>query len=135
MERTAAERRERRIRPLTQEDAEFAAEHIHLVYWYLGRRGLPADEWLDAVILRYLDTVKRWHTEPELREYSFTTIVSAAMRSALWAERKKRARRPRTVSLYAPIPGTDGLTYEQILANSQGEPLPRRCLYRKESSA
>ena len=41
MERTAAERRERRIRPLTQEEAEFAAEHFHLVYWYLGRRASP----------------------------------------------------------------------------------------------
>lgn len=119
MGRTAAERKERQERALTPEEADFAAEHFRLVWWYLWERGLDPDEWLDAVILRYLDAVKRWHTEPELRAYSFTTIASGAMRSAISNERKKRRRRPQTVSIYATIPGTDGLTLEHTLAAPQ----------------
>lgn len=134
MGRTAAQRRERQSRPLAPEEATFAAEHFHLIWWYLGKRGLDPDEWFDAVILRYLDTVKRWFEEPELRAYSFTTIASAAMRSALWNERKKRRRRPQTVSIYATIPGTESLTFEAVLAAPQVEELPTG-YNRKERSA
>ena len=120
MKKTAAEIRARRSRPLTREEADFAAQHFGLVRWYLGNQRLWDDDWYDAVILRYLDIVKKWHEEPELRAYSFTTIVARAMQSAISNERQKRRRRPQTVSLYEVIPGTDGLTREHLLA-SPGE--------------
>lgn len=116
MRSTAAEKRERNARPLTPEEARFAEEHIGIVWGYLRARGLAPGDWFDVAAIRYLQAVKRWHEEPELREYSFSTIATAAMRSAIWCEQQKRARRPKTVSLSEIIPGTESLTFEQILA-------------------
>lgn len=123
MGRTAAEKRARRSRALTPDEADFAANNFYLVWWYLGMRGLDPDEWFDAVIIRYLETVKRWFEEPELRAYSFTTIAASAMRSALWNEQRKRRCQPQTVSLYSTIPGTDNLTLENTLAAPPDERL------------
>lgn len=117
MKKTAAEIRARRSRPLTREEANFAAQNFGLVGWYLSSNGLWDDDWYDAVILRYLDAVKKWHEEPELRVYRFATIAAKAMRSAIGNERQKRSRRPKTVSLYEVIPGTDRLTREHLLAD------------------
>ena len=61
-----------RERKLTQEEADFSEEHLSIVWWFLNEKKLPADDWFDVVILRYLLTVKRWFTLPELRRYSFT---------------------------------------------------------------
>lgn len=101
---------------MTEEEAAFAAEHFYLIRYYLRSRSLDPEEWFDVVVIRYLDSVKRWFTEPELHVYSFSTIASGAMRSALWSEREKRRRRLQTISLSAPIPGIDGLTYGDAIA-------------------
>lgn len=37
------------------------------------------------------------------------------MRSAVGHEREKRRRRIRTISLDEPVPGTDGLTWNEIV--------------------
>lgn len=44
-----------------------------------------------------------------------TTIACAAMRSAIGNEQRKQSRRIKTVSLDDPIPGTDGMTWEDII--------------------
>ena len=61
-----------RERKLTTEEADFSEEHLSIVWWFLNEKKLPADDWFDVVVLRYLLTVKRWSTLPELRRYSFT---------------------------------------------------------------
>lgn len=105
-----------RERKLTQEEADFSEEHLSIVWWFLNEKKLPADDWFDVVILRYLLTVKRWFTLPELRRYSFTTLVVSAMKSAVNTERRKQNRRPQTISLYAPCKGTYGDPLVECLA-------------------
>ena len=90
--------------------------HLSIVWWFLNEKKLPADDWFDVVILRYLLTVKRWFTLPELRRYSFTTLVVSAMKSAVNTERRKQNRRPQTISLDAPYKGTYGDPLVECLA-------------------
>ena len=103
-------------RPLTPKEAQFATDNINIVWWYLDQQGLDRAEWFDVVIFRYLLTVKRWFALPELRQVKFLTLACSAMRSAIGHEREKRAKEPRTVSLYEPIPGTDDLLYIDTIA-------------------
>lgn len=105
-----------RDRKLTQEEADFSAEHLSIVWWFLNEYKLPAAEWFDVVIFRYLLTVKRWFTLPELHKYSFTTLATAAMRSAVNTERRKQARHPQMLSLDAPYKGTYGEPLVECLA-------------------
>ena len=102
--------------PLTPKEAQFATDNINIVWWYLDQQGLDRAEWCDVVIFRYLLTVKRWFALPELQQVKFVTLACSAMRSAIGHEREKRAKEPRTVSLYEPIPGTDDLLYIDTIA-------------------
>ena len=86
-------------RPLTAQEADFAAQHLSLVRWFLHEQGLDESEWFDVVIFRYLLSVKRWHSQPHLKAYSFSTIAVKAMHSAVSGERRKQMRRVETVSL------------------------------------
>lgn len=102
-------------RPLTPEEAQFATDNINIVWWYLDQQGLDRAEWFDVVIFRYLLTVKRWFALPDLQTVKFVTVACQAMRSAIGNERQKRAREPKTVSLYDVIPGTDDLCYIDMI--------------------
>lgn len=86
-----------------------------MVFRFLAINRLPADDWYDVVIFRYIDSVYRWFNELELHYYSFSTIVFNAMRSAVGHEREKQKRRITTISLDAIIPGTDGMTYGETI--------------------
>ena len=103
-------------RPLTPEEAQFATDHINIVWWYLDQQGLDRAEWFDVVIFRYLLTVKRWLALPDLQQVKFVTVACSAMRSAIGHEREKRAKEPRSVNLYDVIPGTDDLQYIDTIA-------------------
>lgn len=98
-------------RPLTPEEAQFATDHINIVWWYLDQQGLDRADWFDVVIFRYLLSVKRWFALPDLQNVRFVTVACNAMRSAIGNERKRQAKEPKTVSLYEPIPGTEDLLY------------------------
>lgn len=71
------------------------------------------------VIFRYLLTVEKWFREPRLYRYEFTTIAWKAMRSAVGHEKEKQRRRIKTVSLDDPVPGTDGLTWQDIITEDK----------------
>ena len=105
-----------RERKLTQEEADFSEEHLSIVWWFLNEKKLPADDWFDVVVLRYLLTVKRWFTLPQLWRYSFTTLAVSAMKSAVNTERRKQNRRPQTISLDAPYKGTYGKPLIEYIA-------------------
>ena len=114
----------RTFRPLTAAEQHVAAQNLWVVESFLRQQRLPFDEWFDVVIFRYLRTVIKWFEEPALYQYEFSTIAWNAMRSAVGHEREKRARRPKTVSLYAPIPGTDGLTYIDAIPDESMNYIP-----------
>lgn len=101
--------------PLTVEEQKFATDNHYLVYKYLRLRKLPPDDWYDVVIFRYLRSVKRWFAYPELHKHNFEIVAFYAMRSAVGHEMDKQKCRIQTVSLDDPIPGTDGLTYADMV--------------------
>lgn len=109
-------KKKRNERPLTPEEADFAAEHVGLVWSYISAKHLEPAEWFDVLSIRYIQTVKRWHEEPELWQWSFSTIVWRALRSTEGSERGKQSRRIQAVSLHETIPGTDILRIDTIAA-------------------
>ena len=102
-------------RPLTAEEAQFAADHLSLVYWFLNKHGLNENEWFDVVIFGYMMAVKKYVSIPDLKQYSFTTTAYKAMSSAVSNERKNQEKQIKTVSLYDPVPGTDDLVYADMV--------------------
>lgn len=95
--------------PLTSEEQEFAAENHYIVERFLRQRRLPASEWYDIVIFRYLLSVKKWFATPDLHRWTFPTIAKQDMRSAVGNEYRRRKRQIRTISLDSIVPGTEGL--------------------------
>ena len=106
--------------PLTHEEQVFAAENHYIVDKYLRKRRLNPDEYYDVVIFRYLRSVKRWFSEPELHAHNFEIIAFYAMRSAIghYQEKQRRQRRHGTVlSLDVVIEGTNGLSFGDCIAD------------------
>ena len=97
--------------PLTAEEGVFVAENHYLVDQYLRQKKLERNEWYDVVIFRFLLSVKRWFSLPELHQWSFATIAYNAMRSAVWNERQKQNRRIQTISLDETVPGTEDMKW------------------------
>lgn len=104
-----------KLSPLTPSEQAVAEKNITLVFRFLRAQRLPVDDWFDVVIFRYLLTVKNWFSSPELYKYEFSTIAWRNMSSAVYNERKKQSRRIHTISLEDPIPGTDGLTWGDVI--------------------
>lgn len=70
--------------PLTPEQKTFAEKHHGLVYKFLNKNQLSADEFYDVVIFGYLRAVRRFFTETALQKYSFSTIAWNCMRVDLF---------------------------------------------------
>lgn len=104
-----------KLSPLTPAEQAVAEQNITLVFRFLRAQRLPIDDWFDVVVFRYLLTVKKWFSRPDLYKYEFSTIAWRAMSSAVHNERQKQSRRIQTISLDDPIPGTDGLTWGDII--------------------
>lgn len=102
-------------RPLTPEEAKFAENNLNLVYWFLNQQKLDEDAWFGVVVLRYLLSVKKYVSNPDLQQYSFATIACNAMRSAVRSEREKQDKQIKTVSLYDLVPGMNDFTYEDTV--------------------
>lgn len=103
------------LSPLTSEERQFAELNHHLVEQFLYWNRLDPDDWYDVVIFRYLQAVKRWMMRPDLHIYKFATTLKYSLSSAVLAEKKKRSRRVQTVSLEEVIPGSDDMTYADIV--------------------
>lgn len=112
------------LKPLTPEERAVAERNYWIVGCFLRAQQLPEDEWFDVVIFRYLLTVENWFRRPKLYRYEFTTIAWNAMRSAVGNERKKQSRQIKTVSLDDPVPGTDGLTWNDIITEDNLDFIP-----------
>lgn len=101
--------------PLTSEEQEFAAENHYIVEQFLRQRRLPASEWYDIVIFRYLLSVKKWFATPDLHRWTFPAIAKQDMRSAVSNEYGRRKRQIRTISLDSIVPGTEDLRIIDIV--------------------
>ena len=91
--------------PLTLEQQKFAEDNHDLIYKFLRAKRL-SDDYYSIIILGYIRAVLKYFDRPELRQYSFNTIASAAMRSDLINHYRKQGRQKRyavVVSLDAPV--------------------------------
>lgn len=104
-----------RLSQLSLAEQAVAMRHYQMIDKYIAQRSLPKDEYYDVVALGLLLAVKKWFSRPDLYQYEFSTIARASMRSAVSNEKRKQARRIKTVSLDDPIPGTDGMTWADII--------------------
>ena len=105
-------------------EQEVAIQNFWVVESFLRQERLPFDDWFDVVIFRYLRTVELWFDRPDLYKYEFSTIAWRNMRSAVWNERQKQSKQIQTISLDTPIPGTDGLTYADIVTEENLNYIP-----------
>lgn len=109
-------------RPLTEAERSFAAEYHGCVIHYLRSRKLDYDEWYETCVFAYLKAVQIWFSREALHKYSFTTIAYRKMTSAVKDVYRDKQRRPQTVSLNDIIPGTESMTYGDMLCD------PRDCV-------
>lgn len=112
------------LSPLTAAEQRVAAQNAYMIPRFLRARNLPLDDWYDVVVFRYLLTVKNWFARPELYKYEFSTIAWQAMRSAVDNEYRKRHRRIQAISLDDIIPGTDGLTWAEMVTEDNLDYIP-----------
>lgn len=104
-----------KLAPLSPAEQDVAAQNFLLIERFIASRKLPRDEYFDVVVFGYLLAIKKWFNRPELYRYEFSTIAWAAMRNSACNERRKQGRRIKTVSLEDPIPGTNGMTWGDII--------------------
>lgn len=102
------------LTPLTPEEQIFAEENHSALEWCMRIQKLD-DDLYDVAAFGYLQAVKKWFAQPEIRKWSFKTIVKQAVRRSIGHERIKQDRRIQTISLDDVIPGTDDLTYKDTV--------------------
>lgn len=98
------------LTPLTPEERAFAEENHDALEWCMRIQRLDEDMY-DVAAFGYLQAVKEWFARPDVRKWSFKTVVNQAVRGSVGNERKRQSRQIQTISLDDVIPGTDGLTY------------------------
>ena len=86
------------IDKLTPQEQELAAENHGLLISFMQRYQLD-DELYGSLSLRYLKTVHRYLTDPELSRYQFSTILWMNLRSELSHELRKASRTPVLIPL------------------------------------
>lgn len=112
------------MEPLNDQERIFAEEHEGVIHWYLNLRRLDYDTYYDAAVFGYLRAVKNYLTRPELRQYSFATIATWTMRSAIEHYMRYCGRLKRKAVVYCLDDAfDDGLTLNEKI----GLPDPDVC--------
>ena len=84
----------RALRPMTQEEREFAEQKHDLVIDFLRYRHLPVDDFYDVVIFGYLSAVQQYFRNPpvgvEFKTMAFRAMKDAVLRDGEYNTRAKR---------------------------------------------
>ena len=84
----------RALRPMTQEEREFAEQKHDLVVEFLRRRHLPMNDYYDIVIFGYLSAVQQYFRDPpigvEFRAMAFRAMKDSILREGEYHARAKR---------------------------------------------
>ena len=72
----------RALRPMTQEERDFAEQHHNLVIDFLRYRRLPMDEFYDVVIFGYLSAVQQYFRNPPVG-VAFEAMAIRAMKDSV----------------------------------------------------
>ena len=85
----------RALRPMTQEEREFAEQRHDLVIDYLRRKRLPMDDFYDIVIFGYLSAVQQYFRNPPagvaFEAMAFRAMKDSILRDSEYYSRAKRA--------------------------------------------
>ena len=85
----------RALRPMTQEERDFAKQHHNLVIDFLRYRRLPMDDFYDIVIFGYLSAVKQYFRNPpagvEFKAMAFRAMKDSILREGEYHARAKRS--------------------------------------------
>ena len=84
----------RALRPMTQEEREFAERKHDLVIAYLCRKRLPMDDFYDIVIFGYLSAVQQYFRDPPAG-VAFEAMAIRAMKDAILRDGEYHARAKR----------------------------------------
>lgn len=84
----------RALRPMTQEEREFAEQHHELVIDFLRCKRLPMDDFYDIVIFGYLSAVQQYFRNPPAG-VKFKAMAFRAMKDSILREGKYNARAKR----------------------------------------
>ena len=101
---------------MTPLQRQFAEEHQNVVFRFLQKKGLPADDYYDIVIFGYLHAVQEYDEDPALSRFQFDTIAWTKMSDCLYkhyAYENRPKRKAPTVSIHACT--SSGLTLDEIL--------------------
>ena len=85
---------------MTEEQRQFATEHHNLIYSFLRDRKWEPGEYYDIAAFGFLRAVRRYLTEPELRQYAFSTIAWRAMGQSVASFHRAEMRRLETEQRY-----------------------------------
>ena len=88
----------RALRPMTQEEREFAEQNHDLVIDYLRRRRLPMDDFYDVVIFGYLSAVQQYFRNPP-PNVTFVAMAVRAMKDSILRDGEYRTRAKRTAAI------------------------------------
>lgn len=86
--------------PLTADERQFAANNHELIFSFLNEFGWDEREYYDIAAFGYLTAVRRYLTQPELRQYAFSTIAWPAMRQRIEVFHRAETRRQNTEQRY-----------------------------------
>ena len=122
---------------LTPQEQAFAAENHGLLIRFMESYHLD-EELYGSLSLRYLKTVHRYLTDPNMRRYRFSTILWLNLRSELSHELRRSSRMPvlfpldeeHSSGVYDAANGTDELWQDlkRILSEQELELLRQRIL-------
>ena len=84
----------RALRPMTQEERDFAEQKHNLVIQFLHCKCLPMDDYYDIVIFGYLSAVQQYIRNPpagvEFKAMAFRAMKDAILRDGEYHSRSKR---------------------------------------------
>lgn len=84
----------RALRPMTQEEREFAEQNHDLVIDYLRRKRLPMDDYYDIVIFGFLSAVQQYFRNPpiavEFKAMAFRAMKDSVLRDVEYNTHAKR---------------------------------------------
>lgn len=111
----------RALRPMTQEEREFAEQEHKLVIGFLRCKGLPMNDFYDVVIFGYLSAVQQYFRNPPAG-VEFGAMAFRAMKDSILRDGEYRTRAKRcgfTVSLdnadrFCAIPDLKQNTARQV---------------------
>ena len=101
----------RALRPMTNEEREFAEQKHDLVIDFLRCKRLPADDYYDVVIFGYLSAVQQYFRNPPagvaFKAMAFRAMKDSVLRDGEYNARAKRCGRTVSLDVTTPDPRQD----------------------------